>query len=109
MSKVTSIAPIVFAELRAALAGADAVVHLAACVHHPADQQATALYRSVNVDGTLHLAHCAAEAGVRQFIFVSTVLVHGRSNDGRPPFSETDALTPRGLYGISKAAAEVGL
>jgi UDP-glucose 4-epimerase len=94
---------------RAALADADAVVHLAARVHHPNDQHATALYRSVNVDGTLHLARCAAEAGVRQFIFVSTVLVHGRSNDGRPPFSETDALTPRGLYGISKAAAEAGL
>jgi UDP-glucose 4-epimerase len=94
---------------RAALAGVDAVVHLAARVHHPNDQYATALYRSVNVEGTLHLARCALKAGVRQFIFVSTVLVHGRSNDGRPPFSETDELTPRGLYGLSKAAAEAGL
>jgi UDP-glucose 4-epimerase len=91
------------------LAGVDAVVHLAARVHHPNDEHATALYRSVNVDGTLHLARCAAKAGVRQFIFVSTVLVHGRSNDGRPLFSENDALTPRGLYGLSKAAAEAGL
>jgi UDP-glucose 4-epimerase len=46
----------------------------------------------------------------RQFIFVSTVLVHGRSNDGRAPFSENDVLTPRGLHGMStKAAAEAGL
>src|SRR5437879_1942453 len=65
---------------RAALTDAEAVVHLAARVHHPHEEYATALYRSVNVDGTLHLARCAAEAGVRQFIFVSTVLVHGRSN-----------------------------
>ena len=38
-----------------------------------------------------------------------TVLVHGRSNDGRRPFNETGALTPRGLREISKAAAEAGL
>ena len=57
----------------------------------------------------MHLARSAKEAGVRQFIFLSTVLVHGRSNDGRAPFSESDVLTPRGLYGVSKAAAETGL
>jgi UDP-glucose 4-epimerase len=92
-----------------ALGGVEAVVHLAARVHHPRDEYATELYRSVNTEGTLHLARCAERAGVRQFIFVSTVLVHGRSNDGRPPFSEKDVLTPRGLYGLSKAAAEAGL
>jgi UDP-glucose 4-epimerase len=92
-----------------ALAGVEAVVHLAARVHHPHEEYATEIYRSVNTEGTLHLARCAAKAGVRQFIFVSTVLVHGRSNDGRAPFSEKDDLTPRGLYGLSKAAAEAGL
>jgi UDP-glucose 4-epimerase len=91
------------------LKGVEAVVHLAARVHHPREEYATALYRSVNTEGTLHLARCAARAGARQFIFVSTILVHGRSSDGRPPFSERDALTPRGLYGQSKAAAEAGL
>jgi UDP-glucose 4-epimerase len=93
----------------AALAGVEAVVHLAARVHHPHEEYASELYRTVNTEGTLHLARCAARAGVRQFIFVSTVLVHGRSNDGRAPFSEKDVLTPRGLYGLSKAAAEAGL
>jgi UDP-glucose 4-epimerase len=92
-----------------ALAGVEAVVHLAARVHHPHEEYATELYRSVNTQGTLRLAGDAAKAGVQQFIFVSTVLVHGRSNDGRPPFSEKDTLTPRGLYGLSKAAAEDGL
>jgi UDP-glucose 4-epimerase len=94
---------------RSALDGVEAVVHLAARVHHPSEEQAAELYRSVNTEGTLQLARCAAMAGVQQFIFVSTVLVHGRSNDGRPPFCETDTLTPRGVYGISKAAAEAGL
>lgn len=94
---------------QAALEGVDAVVHLAARVHHKHEEHAVQLYRNVNIAGTLHLARCAATAGVRQFVFVSTVLVHGRSNDGRAPFSESDILTPRGLYGMSKAAAEAGL
>jgi UDP-glucose 4-epimerase len=94
---------------QAALDGVDAVVHLAARVHHKNEEHAVQLYRNVNIAGTLHLARSAANAGVRQFVFVSTVLVHGRSNDGRPPFSENDILTPRGLYGMSKAAAEAGL
>ena len=93
----------------AALEGVDAVVHLAARVHHKHEEHAVQLYRNVNIAGTLHLARSAATAGVRQFIFVSTVLVHGRSNEGRAPFSEDDILTPRGLYGMSKAAAEAGL
>jgi UDP-glucose 4-epimerase len=44
-----------------------------------------------------------------QFVFLSTVLVHGRSNDGRASFSENDVPTPRGLSGMSKAAAEAEL
>ncbi|MBR0960023.1 NAD-dependent epimerase/dehydratase family protein [Bradyrhizobium japonicum] len=94
---------------QAALEGVDAVVHLAARVHYKNEEHAVQLYRDVNVDGTRHLARSAAMAGVRQFIFISTVLVHGRSNDGRAPFSESDVPTPRGLYGTSKAEAEAGL
>ncbi|WGD55429.1 NAD-dependent epimerase/dehydratase family protein [Bradyrhizobium sp. CB1650] len=94
---------------QAALMGVDAVVHLAAHVHHKHEEHAVELYRNINIAGTLRLARSAAMAGVRQFIFVSTVLVHGRSSEGRAPFSEDDFLTPRGLYGMSKAAAEAGL
>lgn len=94
---------------RAALDGVHAVVHLAARVHHQDEEHAIELYHNVNIGGTLHLARGAIAAGVRDFIFVSTILVHGRSNSGRAPFREDDVLTPRGLYGMSKAAAEVGL
>ena len=82
---------------RDALAGVDAVVHLAARVHHKDEEHAIQLYHNVNVAGTLHLARGAIAAGVRDFIFISTILVHGRSNSGRPPFREDDVLTPRGL------------
>ncbi|MDA9430595.1 NAD-dependent epimerase/dehydratase family protein [Bradyrhizobium sp. CCBAU 51627] len=94
---------------RTALADVDAVVHLAARVHHKREEHAADLYRTINSAGTLQLARSAARAGVRQFIFISTVLVHGRSNGDRAPFSEEDVLTPHGVYGISKAEAEAGL
>jgi UDP-glucose 4-epimerase len=93
----------------AALSEVDAIVHLAARVHHPNEEGATEIYHKVNTLGTLHLARCAASAGVRQFIFLSTVLVNGSSTDGRRPFREDDCIMPRGIYGTSKAAAEAGL
>jgi UDP-glucose 4-epimerase len=92
-----------------ALVDVDAVVHLAARVHAPNEEHEFELYRAVNIEGTLNLARCAMRAGVRQFVFLSTILVNGRSSDGRPPFSERDTLTPQGVYGVSKAAAETGL
>jgi UDP-glucose 4-epimerase len=92
-----------------ALAGVDAVVHLAARVHHSNEEHAADFYRKVNIDGTLHLARCAADLGVRRFVFISSILVNGRSTQGRGPFSERDILTPRGIYGQSKARAELGL
>jgi len=93
----------------AALEGVDAVVHLAAHVHRPRSERDTGLYSAVNTEGTLNLARCADRVGVRQFVFVSTVLVHGRSSDRRARFSERDVPTPEGPYGTSKAAAEAGL
>jgi UDP-glucose 4-epimerase len=93
----------------AALEGVEAVVHLAAHVHRPPNESERGLYAAVNTEGTLNLARSAERAGVRQFVFVSTILVHGRSSDGRAPFNERDVLTPEGLYGTSKAAAEAGL
>lgn len=104
---IGSIGPVT--DWQAALDGAEAVVHLAARVHHPGEESAGELYRAVNTEGTLHLARCAAAAGVRRFVHVSTVLVNGSSTDGRLPFREDDIPAPRGVYGNSKAAAEAGL
>jgi UDP-glucose 4-epimerase len=92
-----------------ALSDVDAVVHLAARVHHPNEEDRAEIYRAINTDGTLNLARCAASAGIAHFIFLSTVLVNGSGTDGRPPFREDDRIVPRGVYGASKAAAEAGL
>ena len=92
-----------------ALFGVDVVVHLAAKVHHSHEEGTLEVYRSINTDGTLHLARCAAEAGVRQFIFLSSLLVNGNRADAQSQAREDDPPMPRGDYGISKAAAEAGL
>jgi UDP-glucose 4-epimerase len=94
---------------REALTDVEAVVHLAARAHRPNDDPAVDLYRPVNTDGTLQLARCAAQAGISQFVYVSSILVNGGTTDGRVPFHEDDIPQPRGVYGKSKADAESGL
>lgn len=94
-----------------ALQGVDAVVHLAARVHVMDEPEADPLeaFRGVNVEGTLRLARQAAEAGVRRFVFVSSVKVNGEETLTGQPFREADAPTPEDPYGVSKREAEDGL
>jgi nucleoside-diphosphate-sugar epimerase len=93
----------------AALAGCDAVVHLAARVHVMDDEAADPLaeFRKVNTDGTLNLARQAAQAGVKRFVFISTIKVNGEGRD--EPYREADAPAPLDAYAISKWEAEQGL
>jgi nucleoside-diphosphate-sugar epimerase len=95
------------ADWRPALAGVNAVVHLAARVHVMRETAPDPLaeYRRVNVGGTLNLAHQAAAAGVRRFVYLSSVKVHGET--GR--YSEGDPPGPEDAYGVSKHEAELGL
>ena len=93
-----------------ALHGVDAVVHLAARVHILRDTtNALAEFRRVNTDGTLNLARQSASAGVRRFIFFSTIGVNGNSTSGGKCFTEVDVPHPHDPYSVSKYEAEVGL
>tara|TARA_R110001583_G_scaffold149372_1_gene301460 strand:+ start:21208 stop:22152 length:945 start_codon:yes stop_codon:yes gene_type:complete len=89
----------------------DCVIHLAARVHvmNDGDVDLLQAYRDVNVEGTLNLARQAAAAGVRRFVFVSSIKVNGENTNGRPLFNECDAPNPLDAYGISKLEAEIGL
>ena len=92
-----------------ALSGVDVVVHLAGRVHVMRDNAVDPLaeFRRVNTQGTLNLARQAAAAGVRRFVFVSTVKVNG---DGGPlPYAEDDLPVPQDAYARSKWEAECGL
>jgi nucleoside-diphosphate-sugar epimerase len=66
-------------------------------------------YRKVNVDGTLNLVRQAAEAGVRRFIFISTIKVNGEQTLLSKLFTAEDTPAPEDAYGISKMEAEQGL
>jgi UDP-4-keto-D-QuiNAc 4-reductase len=93
------------------LGGIDTVIHLAARVHVMNDQATDPLseFRKANVEPTLHLAREAAIAGVRRFIFVSTIKVNGETTKPGQPFTAADPPAPQGPYAISKAEAEAGL
>lgn len=95
----------------AALQGVQAVAHCAARVHVMDDTAADplAVFRAVNVGGTLNLARQAAAASVRRFVFISSVKVNGEITVLNRPFMADDVPAPKDAYGISKAEAEVGL
>lgn len=91
-----------------ALLGANVVIHTAARVHVMKDHAADPLqaFRRVNVAGTLRLAEQAAEAGVRRFIFISSIKVNGEGTRYGEPFTAEDLPQPADPYGISKHEAE---
>jgi nucleoside-diphosphate-sugar epimerase len=95
-------------EIRAAaLAGADAVVHLASIVGDPACARDPDLARAVNRDATSALVGEAAAAGVRRFIFASTCSNYGKMTDGNAVATEEWELRPVSLYAETKVAAEL--
>lgn len=93
------------------LAGQQVVIHAAARAHIMKDEVVDPLkeYRRVNVDGTFNLARQAAAAGVKRFIYISSIKVNGEQTQSAKPFTAADAPAPEDDYGISKAEAEVAL
>lgn len=92
----------------AALRGIDAVIHCAARVHVMEDtaQDPLAAFREVNVELTRRLARIAVDAGVRRFVFISSIKVNGEDTNHRAPFTPSDRPNPLDPYGQSKYEAE---
>ena len=90
---------------------AQVVVHTAARVHVVADGASNPLaaFRRVNVQATLRLARLAAQAGVRRFVFISSIKVNGESTASGHPFLASTPPAPRDPYGVSKMEAEQAL
>jgi UDP-4-keto-D-QuiNAc 4-reductase len=95
---------------RAALEGVAAVVHCAARVHQLYDraEDPLAAFRALNRDATVNLARQAASAGVRRFVFISSIGVNGAETFGQP-FDANDTPAPHSPYAISKHEAELAL
>ncbi|MEO1940810.1 MAG: NAD-dependent epimerase/dehydratase family protein, partial [Candidatus Thioglobus sp.] len=93
-----------------ALLGCDIVIHCAARVHIMNDDVSDSLsaFREVNAAGALELARQAADAGVKRFVFLSSIKVNGELTEGEP-FAPEDKFIPTDPYGLSKYEAEQGL
>lgn len=87
------------------------VIHCAARAHVMKEETGDPLleYRRVNVQGTLALANQAAKAGVRRFVYISSIKVNGEHTALNIPFHAEDIPAPEDAYGISKLEAEQGL
>jgi len=99
------------ADWRPLLAGKSVVIHTAARAHLLHDRAADPLaeFRRVNTDATLNLARQAVAAGIKRFIFLSTIGVNGNSTLHGKVFAPTDTPSPHDPYSLSKYEAEIGL
>ncbi len=89
----------------------DVIIHCAARVHvmHDAKVDPLRLFREVNVEGTLNLARQSAAAGIKRFVFLSSVKVNGESTPLGCAYTADNVAAPEDAYGISKAEAEAAL
>ncbi len=94
-----------------ALQNVDCVIHLAARVHVMNETATDPLseFRLVNVNGTINLAQQAIVAGVKRFIYLSSIKVNGEVNQTGLPFKADAQPVPVDSYAISKYEAELSL
>jgi nucleoside-diphosphate-sugar epimerase len=88
--------------------GFDTVLHLAAIVHQSHKTESDEYFR-INRDLSIRMAEETRKAGVRQFIFLSTVKVYGKWIPGTKPWNEYSLCFPDDPYGESKFEAEIAL
>ncbi len=89
----------------------DVLIHCAARVHIMDESSLDPLteFREINVSGTLNLARQAASAGIKRFIFISSIKVNGEGTQPGAQFTPSDIPAPEDPYGVSKYEAEQGL
>ncbi|WP_318510109.1 UDP-glucose 4-epimerase family protein [Photobacterium leiognathi] len=86
----------------------ECIIHCAARAHVMNEYSTNSLdeYREVNTAGTLNLAKQAVNAGVKRFVFISSIKVNGESTLANKPFRFDDERAPEDSYGLSKSEAE---
>lgn len=92
------------------LGGVSQIVHLAALVHQMGEEgpDAEKTYQEINHLATIKLARDAVKAGVKRFIYLSSIKVNGEETAGKA-FSENDVPKPNDAYARSKRDAEAAL
>lgn len=87
----------------------DVVFHVAGIAHVSSDPKLKDLYYRVNRDLTIETAKKAKAEGVKQFIFMSSIIVYGDSSKGKRVIDRNTIPSPSNFYGDSKLQAEIGL
>lgn len=87
----------------------DVVFHVAGIAHVSSDPKMEDLYYKVNRDLTVEVAKKAKSEGVKQFIFMSSIIVYGDSTSSKRVIDRDTIPTPSNFYGDSKLQAEKGI
>ncbi|KOF08653.1 NAD-dependent epimerase [Planococcus glaciei] len=87
----------------------DTVLHVAGIAHVSTDPKMEELYYKVNRDLTIQVAEHAKKNGVKQFVFMSSIIVYGESSREKRVIDRNTIPTPSNFYGTSKLQAEEGL
>lgn len=87
----------------------DVVFHVAGIAHVSSDPKMEDLYYKVNRDLTIETAEKAKAEGVKQFIFMSSIIVYGDSSSSKRVINKNTVPTPSNFYGNSKLQAEEGI
>lgn len=90
-------------------AGYDVVFHVAGIAHVSADPSKEDLYYKINRDLAIETAEKAKSDGVKQFIFMSSIIVYGESSNSKRVIDRNTVPTPSNFYGMSKLQAEDGI
>ncbi len=89
--------------------GFDVVFHVAGIAHVSTDPKMEEAYYKVNRDLTIDVATKAKEETVKQFIFMSSIIVYGDSTSTKRVITKDTVPTPSNFYGDSKLQAEQGI
>lgn len=87
----------------------DVVFHVAGIAHVSSDPKMEDLYYKVNRDLTIETAEKAIAEGVKQFVFMSSIIVYGDSSSSKRVIDRNTVPTPSNFYGNSKLQAEEGI
>lgn len=87
----------------------DVVLHMAGIAHVSSDPKMEETYYKVNRDLTIETAEKSKEEGVKQFIFMSSIIVYGDSSSNKRVINKNTVPTPSNFYGNSKLEAEEGI
>lgn len=85
------------------------VFHVAGIAHVSSDPKMEAMYYKVNRDLTVEAAKKAKAEGVKQFVFMSSIIVYGDSSSSKRVVDRDTVPTPSNFYGNSKLQAEEGI